>query len=169
MSSSEHAAEQPTTYNLLFVCTGNTCRSALAGGIARAAVARRGWRHVAIQSAGTGASFGMPASAEAVAVATEQGIDLSGHRSQPLTPALAEWADMILAMGPSHLHTIDALGGGNKASLLTDFIEGEGAGQTIEDPYGSSIDTYRLTHTQLETAIEAMLDRLAVLIAPHAS
>jgi protein-tyrosine-phosphatase len=157
---------EPTTFNILFICTGNTCRSALAEGVARAAVEKRGWHNVTIQSAGTGASHAAEASPDAVTVAAERGIDLSGHRSQPLTQALVDWADLILAMSPSHLWTVGEMDGAEKAGLLTDFLEGNGYGQAIEDPFGSDIETYRDTYAQLEEAIDAMLDRLSAILAP---
>jgi protein-tyrosine-phosphatase len=160
------SAPEPTTFNILFLCTGNTCRSALAEGVARAGVEKRGWHNVAIRSAGTGASLNSPASPDAVAVAAERGVDLAGHRSQPLTQELVDWADLILAMSPSHLWAVGEMDGADKAGLLTDFLEGNGYGQAIEDPYGSDIDTYRDTYTQLEEAIEAMLDRLSAILAP---
>jgi protein-tyrosine-phosphatase len=162
----EGTAPEPTTYNILFVCTGNTCRSALAEGIARASVRRRGWQHVDIGSAGTDALPDLPASPEAVDVAAERGIDLSEHRSRPLTPALVEWADLILTMSSSHLWTVSEMGGADKAGLMTDFLEPDVDRDGIDDPYGTDVETYRATATQLDAAIEAMLDRLAVIVAP---
>ncbi|HEX2167194.1 MAG TPA: hypothetical protein VHG09_08130, partial [Longimicrobiales bacterium] len=68
-----------TTYNLLFVCSGNTCRSPMAGAIARGLLHERGWTHVAVDSAGTGAVSGAAASPEAVVVAREHGLELDAH------------------------------------------------------------------------------------------
>ena len=89
---------EPTTYNLLFVCTGNTCRSPMAAAIASRAIEQRGWSHVAVQSAGIAGASDLPASENAVRVAAEHGLDLAGHRSQPLTAALIRWADLILVI-----------------------------------------------------------------------
>jgi len=155
-----------TTYNLLFVCTGNTCRSPMAAAAARAGIVRRGWTHVEVQSAGLSALTGTPAADNAVRVAGEQGMDLTRHEAQPLTPELVEWADLILGMGHSHLMGIAELGGGEKAALITDFVDGPGLGRPIEDPIGGDMTTYRATFAQIGRAVEAILQRLEPILAP---
>jgi protein-tyrosine phosphatase len=155
-----------TTYNLLFVCTGNTCRSPMAEAIARAAVEARGWQHVAVRSAGVAAVPGGAASAPAVDVARDHRLDLAAHTAQQLTPELVEWADLILAMGPSHLHAIAEQGGGAKAELVTGFIEGEGAGAPVADPFGGDRDSYSVAFVQLQRAVDSLLDRLEPILAP---
>src|SRR3954463_8334410 len=106
---------------ILFVCTGNTCRSALAEALARKVIIERGLTDVDVQSAGTSAWDGAPASDGALLVGMERGLDLSQHRSQTLTRELIQSSDLVLAMGPHHLERIEALGGTGKAYLLTDF------------------------------------------------
>ncbi|MGH8434850.1 MAG: low molecular weight protein arginine phosphatase [Pseudomonas sp.] len=157
---------QPTTYNLLFVCTGNTCRSPLAAAIARQAVEQRAWTHVSVQSAGISTLDGAPASEGAQQVASEHGLDLSAHTSQPLTPELIAWADLILGMGPSHLVGVAELGGGEKAALVTDFLDDDALGTAIEDPFGGAVDDYRETYLQLDHAIAGLLSRLEPILAP---
>src|SRR5215207_8062517 len=84
----EPDAPRTTVFRILFVCTGNTCRSPLAEAIARAEIERRGWKNVEVASAGLSAAEGSPATAEAVAVAGRAGIGLEGHRSRPLSPGM---------------------------------------------------------------------------------
>lgn len=166
---SEPSAERPrgTTFNILFVCTGNTCRSPLAEGIARDELAARGWKHVQVRSAGVAAHAGSGASAEAVVVAGRYGIDLAGHRSQPLTADLLAWADLVLGMSPSHLSGVERLGGGGKGATLGDFAAGgDGMGGSVRDPYGGPEAVYEETYHELRRLVSAALDRLAPILAP---
>lgn len=157
-------ASEPTTYNILFVCTGNTCRSPLAAVIARRSLMERDWRHVEVASAGIAASEGAPAAEQGLRVAEEQGLDLSGHRTQRLTPELVEWADLILGMGPSHVFAVQEMGAEEKAALITDFAD-QGA-RGISDPFGGDIEAYRRTYADLARAIRAVLDRLEPILNP---
>lgn len=160
------AGSEPTTYNLLFVCSGNTCRSPLAESIAAHALRERGWSHVAVRSAGTGAAPGAHASEYSVLVGAEHGLDLSAHRSRPLDEDLVEWADLALTMAPSHLAVVADLGGAEKVAMLTDFIEGAGFGAPIDDPFGGDADAYRRAYGQIAAAIEGLLAKLEPILAP---
>lgn len=93
-----------TPFRVLFVCTGNTCRSPMAEAIARTRAAERGWGTVEFRSAGVSAWPGSPASEAVIEAANRRGVEgLEGHRSTPVTEELLEWADLVLAMTPSHL------------------------------------------------------------------
>ncbi len=107
--------------SVLFVCTGNICRSPIAEGIFRQLLGNR--KDIEVASAGVHAVHGQPPSLYAVQVCEEEGVDISGLRSQPLTAALIDRATHIFAMTGAHLETIQMLfpDGAEKSFLLREY------------------------------------------------
>lgn len=146
---------------ILFVCTGNTCRSPLAEAIARHTAHNRARSDVRVVSAGTNAWPDAPASDGSLLVAMENGLDLSNHRAQQLTPELVHASALVLTMGPHHLERVEALGGVGKSWLLTAFVNGSENAWPVNDPFGGDLDGYRATYVELAREIERIWDRIA--------
>lgn len=144
---------------VLFVCTGNICRSPLAAALLERALKDRGIEEVTVTSAGTGAWDGAPASEGAYLVGLEHGLDLSGHRARLLTRELVEEADLILTMARHHRARVDELGGEGRVFVLGEYA-GKGADE-VSDPFGGNIGVYRDTAQELEALTAAVAERLA--------
>lgn len=159
--------EAPTR-NLLFVCTGNTCRSPMAERLMAdlcndiAGKDLTGW---SFTSAGVFAVAGAPASELAVVALKENGIDLSDHRARPLSPALVREADVIVAMTQSHRDLVLQMepGASDKTHTLHSFGS-EKPKADVLDPFGGELDTYRIVRDEITSALNDLV--LAVIKPP---
>jgi len=125
--------------------------------IAKDSARRRGWAHVEVASAGTFAGEGQPAARDAIAAAAERGLDLSGHRSQPVPIADLDRWDLVLGMTSGHVQALEDRSE-TKLHLLAEFAVG--SNESVPDPIGQGAEVYRRTFAALEHWIEAALDRI---------
>jgi glycine hydroxymethyltransferase len=143
---------------ILFICTGNICRSPMAEGLFRKAMAGRG--EFRIFSAGLGAIDGQPPTSHSVTAMKEIGIDISAQRSRALTTDLVRQADFIFGMTHGHVDTIALLypPAAEKTFLLREFDETlEPYEKDISDPIGSPYEIYAECRDQIEQGIASLL------------
>ena len=158
---------------ILFICTGNVCRSPMAEALFRHAVEGRG--KFRVLSAGLGALDGQPPTPHSVRAMRELGIDISGQRSRMLTAELVRQADYIFGMTHSHVETIGLLYPqmAEKAFLLREFDETlDPFEKDISDPIGSSYQVYVNCRDQIEQGIASLIifmEQHHVLTEPRAT
>ena len=137
---------------ILFVCTGNTCRSAMAELFCRDALpAGSRWRAA---SAGLFTSNGKPASENTIQAVSELGCDISAHRSQPMRPQLASDATFIVTMTHGHM---DQLRDSypfvrDRVLLLGSFVPNR-LDDAIDDPFGGTLEDYRVCRDLIRKAV----------------
>jgi protein-tyrosine-phosphatase len=142
--------------NILFICTGNTCRSPMAEAILKDL--KPEW---AVKSAGIHATDGTEASKHVQTILKEKKIPISHHSSE-LTKELINWADYVFSMTEGHKQEVTYLYpfSADKTFTLKEFVDMPPEGRDVADPYGGNEHLYRQTFEELTQLIKVLVQKL---------
>jgi len=158
-----------TVKTILFVCTGNTCRSIMAEAIAKQYLAqsKQGKPEIQVISAGTAAIPDEPASEHAQTVLSLFGMNLQGHKARSVRPELIQEADLILVMTQRHKEHILRLvpDAEDKVYLIKEYAreneqQSEKNNEDIIDPFGLPLEYYQACAEELRVFVNKAVDRL---------
>jgi protein-tyrosine-phosphatase len=155
--------DQGKVKSVLFVCTGNSCRSQMAEGYLQKVLKEKGKDKIQVISAGLAAYDGSPPTQQAIQVMKENGVDISGNRSKSVTDKMAEETDIIFAMTGSHLTDLRRRfpATQKKVYLLREFDENYNPKDPdVFDPIGLPLHAYESCFELMKTPIEKVADIL---------
>lgn len=165
----EATLKRLSRYSVILVCTGNTCRSPMAEGLMRRAIAKRVGcepeqleeQGVVVASAGLAAATGSPASRESVVLMEEQGIDIKSHAAQQLSDQLVRHADLLVTLTQGHRQAI--VDHWPEAAGRTKLLLGDG--RDVADPIGGPLEVYRNCAEQIEAGVQQHAEQIAASLA----
>ncbi len=143
--------------NITFVCTGNTCRSAMAEGFFKKLLSEKNITDITCRSCGLAAFTGDSATEHAVAAAKERGVDISAHRATAVNQYILDETDIMVCMTQAHKNAVMSI-----RPELKVLVPAEG----ISDPYGGSLDVYRKCADEIEQFLKRFSDAVTATIKP---
>lgn len=148
---------------ILFVCTGNTCRSPMAATLLRDKIkSMAGGASFSVDSAGLAAWAGQPASPEAILTMTEQRLSLSDHRAKQIDAGQIATSNLVLTMTRSHKESLLRLFPAARDKIYT-LAEYAGPALDVTDPIGGTLQAYRICADQLTYLIDRAWDKISQL------
>lgn len=157
-------------YSIVYVCTGNTCRSPMAEGILRTLLAKSGIEDVDVSSAGIGTLDGYPATHHAVEISRRNQIDISGHHSTRMTDRIFRESDLVFALAENHFEVLKNWQDADKKLYMVKAFPEPGHGDarhSVDDPVGGSLEEYKVTFEEIYGEIKRALPDIIRRIENH--
>jgi glycine hydroxymethyltransferase len=148
--------------HIVFICTGNICRSPMAEGLIRHKAQKTGRRDLIVSSMGTHGLYDSPATEYAQKVCQEDGVDISSHKARYLMGDELEKADLILCMEPVHIKFVETFfpWSRKKIFLLGAWPDKATRKSAIQDPMGGSYEKYQQVFDLIKHHIERIFPQL---------
>jgi len=157
------------SFNILFVCSGNSCRTPMVEGLMKIKIPPEFQAQVSVASAGTLGIYDSPATPHAIEVVTALGADISEHRSQGVTEELMEEADLVFAMAIEHMDYLQRYYPHYRENVFLlrsfDRPRDERRDDSIDDPIGGRLGVYRKCAALINAELERILPRMSELFA----
>lgn len=144
---------------VLFISTGNTCRSPMAASYLAKLLEEKKVKNIEVRSAGVSTVAGLVATVESVQMLEKEGVDLHKHRSRQITEDMIKKADLILGMTPYHIQTayrISTFARG-KTYMMTEYARSDMRNPQIPDPMGCTYEVYKKCFTKIKKAVKKLV------------